>query len=156
MRRAHGVAFLLALLLAGLAPRPAAAQGFSQVGFTNFTANVAITTTSEISVVSSPPVTLPRDTGSVCILAWVQLTTGTMTTTVTPRIRRETTTGGTLVGEANAVTIGAAAGQTEQFYEMVCEDRANVATVTYNFTVQQAAANADGSALQGGILVFVR
>jgi len=151
------VGFLVALLvLAGPSQPWAAAQGFTQYGFTNFTTNVAVTTTTETSVVASPSVPAPRDTVDVCVVAWVQLTTGTMTTTVTPRIRRDTTTGGALVGEANAETIKVAAAGTEPFFEMVCEARSNVGSVQYNFTLQQAAANADGSALQGGILVMVR
>jgi hypothetical protein len=75
---------------------------------------------------------------------------------VTPRIRRGTTTSGTLVGEANAEQVKAAAGSTEPFFITVCEDRSDVATVDYNLTLQQTAASANGSALQGTILVFVR
>ena len=148
--------FVVALLLVGLGAPSAAAQGFGQIGFANFTTNVAVTTTTETSVIASPAVVAPRGTVNVCVIAWVQLTTGTMTTTVTPRIRRDATTGGTLVGEANAETIKVTAAGTEPFFAMVCEDRVDVASVQYNFTLQQAAANADGTALQGGILVLVR
>jgi len=155
MRR-FGAVLCIALVLAGLLTPRVAAQGFTQYGFTTFTTDVAVTTTTETSVIASPAVTAPRDSDDVCVIAWAQLTTGTMTTTVTPRIRQGTTTGGTLVGEANAETIKVAAAGTEPFYAMVCETRSNVATVQYNFTLQQASANANGTALQGGILVLVR
>lgn len=156
MRRARNIVALLLVTLAALTPPPVAAQGFAQYGFTTFTTDVVVTTTTETSVVASPSVTAPRDADDVCIFAWAQLTTGTMTTTVTPRIRQGTTTSGTLVGEANAETIKVAAAGTEPFFAMVCETRSNVAAVQYNFTLQQAAANANGAALQGGILVLVR
>ena len=146
-------AALVALLLAAT---PAGAQGFTQVAFTTFRTDVTLTTTTETSIVASGPATAPRETSTVCILAWGQLTTGTATTTVTPRIRRGTTTGGALLGDAVAITVGAAAGSTEQYWLAQCEDRTGVASVDYNFTLQQASASADGSALQGGIIVFVR
>jgi hypothetical protein len=156
MTRRSSSLLVLVLLFVGLSAPRTAAQGFTQYGFTTFTTNVAVTTTTEISVVASPPVTAPRDNDDVCIIAWAQLTTGTMTTTVTPRIRQGTAATGTLVGEANAETIKVAAAGTEPFYTMVCETRSNVGSVQYNFTLQQAGANADGTALQGGILVLVR
>lgn len=155
MRRL-ATALLVALLLAGLISPRAAAQGFTQYGFTTFTTDVVVTTTTETTVVASPPVTAPRDSDDVCVIAWAQLTTGTMTTAVTPRIRQGAAATGTLVGEANAETIKVAAAGTEPFYAMVCETRNNVATVQYNFTLQQTAANANGAALQGGIIVLVR
>lgn len=157
MRPRRRSALALALVLALLVPAaPARAQGFTQIAFTTFTANVAITTTTETVLVSSGPALVPRQTVSVCILAWAQFTTGAMTTTYTPRIRRGTAITGTLVGEANAETILAAAGSTEKTWMMACEDRSDVATVEYSLTLQQASASADGSALQGGILVYVR
>lgn len=141
-------------LLFGAAP--VHAQGFNQVAFGIATANVTLTTTSETSVVTSGPATASRQTVNVCVLGWAQLTTGTNTTAVTPRIRRGSTTSGTLVGEGNAVTLGAAAGSTEQFYAIACEDRSDVASVDYNMTLEQAGASANGSALQAGIIVFVK
>jgi len=148
-----GLALLVAL---AFTPGHVAAQGFSQVGFVTFTTDVVITTTTEKDVVYSGPVTVPRQTANVCIMAWAQVTTAASTTTITPRIRRGTGIAGTLVGEANPENVKAAAGSTEFVYELACEDRADVATVDYSFTVQTAAAGANGAALQGGIVVFVR
>lgn len=155
MTRSRWAAWLVALALI-LAQSPARAQGFSQIAFNTSATNVTLTTTSETSIIGSGPANAPRQTVNVCIIAWAQLTTGTSTTTVTPRIRRGTGTGGTLVGEANAETVLAAAGSTEPYFLMACEDRSDVATVDYNFTLQQASADGNGTALQAGILVFVR
>jgi len=146
-------------VLAALLLLPAArleAQGFSQVAFNTFTSNVTLVTTAETTVVASGPATAPRPTINVCVLGFAQLTTGTNTTAVTAQIKRGATTAGTLVGEANAVTIGAAAGSTEQYVIMACEERTDVATVDYNMTLTQAGASANGAALYGGIIVFVR
>lgn len=76
-----------------------------------------------------------------------QLTTGTNTTAVTPRIRRDSLTG-TVVNEANAITVGAAAGSTEVF-DVDADDfvSGEVANATYVLTLQQTAASANGSAL---------
>lgn len=147
---------ILALLLCALTSHPVSAQGFNQIAFNTATANVTLVTTAETSIVASGPATASRQTVNVCVFGWAQLTTGTNTTAVTASIRRGTTTAGTLVGEANAIIIGAAAGSTEQYLAMVCEDRTDVATVDYNLTLTQTGASANGSALQAGILVFVR
>src|SRR4051794_25510635 len=96
---------LLLLLLAVLwlgAEGPVHAQDFRCVGYATFTTNVPLTTTSETVVVSSTTACAPRPDSEVIIFAYAQLTTGTNTTAVTPRIRRGATTSGTLVGEANA------------------------------------------------------
>lgn len=155
-RRRRGRALVLALaLVAGLLSAPATAQGIRNVAIATATADVTLTTTTENVAVSSGPVTVPTPTARVCAIGWAQLTTGAATTTVTPRIRRGTAITGTAVGDAVAVTIGAAAGSTEQYSFMACEERANVATVDYSFTLQQASATGNGTVTQGGIFVFV-
>lgn len=147
----------VALLLAGLLlPQLAGAQGFNQIALNTTTTDLALVTTAETSIIASGPATATRPLVNVCVLAWAQLTTGTNTTGVTPRIRRGTTAAGTLVGEGNNEQVKAAAGSTEQFFIEVCEDRSNVATVDYNLTLEQAGASANGSALQATILVLVR
>lgn len=153
-RRAWLGLAIVAALASG--PAPLGAQSFQQIGFATSATNVALVTTAETVIISSGPVTGPRPIVNVCIVAWAQLTTGTNTTTVTPRIRRGTAASGTLVGEANAETILAAAGSTEKYFFLACEDRADVATVDYSLTLEQAGASANGTALQAGILVLVR
>lgn len=148
---------LLGALLIGLAVAPPAhAQGFNTVAYATVTADVTLTTTAETVIVTSTDLSSIRDDTEVIVIAWAQLTTGTNTTAVTPRIRRGSTTGGTLIGEANAVTLGAAAGSTEQFYAIAVERIAGATRTPYSLTLQQTAASANGSALQGGIVVLGR
>jgi hypothetical protein len=145
----------IAALLLG-AQAPTHAQDFRCVGYTTFTSDVTLTTTSETVIVSSASACVPRPDAEVVVIAYAQLTTGTNTTAVTPRIRRGSTTSGTLVGEANAEIIKAAAGSIEPFYIMATETRSNVNAADYTLTLQQTGASANGSALFGAILVLVR
>ena len=145
----------LALLVALLAAAPAAAQGPSVFSYNTFTAAVALVTTTEIEIVASPALATPRGEVNVVVLCFGQLTTGTATTGVIPRIRRGSTISGTLVSEENEITVGAAAGSTEQFYVMVSEERAT-SSVQYVCTLDQVGATGNGSAIYGGILVLAR
>lgn len=122
----------------------------------NFSAAaVTLTTTTEAVVISSPRIAVPRQSVTALILGMAQLTTGAATTTVTPRIRRGTAVGGALVGEANAITIGAAAGSNEQFFGFALEELAGLADVEYSLTLQQAAATGNGTVLAAFILVLL-
>jgi len=120
------------------------------------TTNVTLTTTTEAVIISSPSIALPANMVRAIILAWAQLTTGTLTTTVTPRIRRGTLITDPLVGEANAENIKAAAGQTEPFMILLVEDITGFDRVEYSLTLQQAAATGNGTALQASILVLLQ
>lgn len=126
-----------------------------EVGFSIVTADTALVTTAETVVATSDVIQVPTATALVVVHAWAQLTTGAATTTVTPRIRRGTDTAGTLIGEANAVTIGAVAGSTEQFQAMASEQISGIGPLQYVFTLAQAAATGNGSALQAGIIVLL-
>lgn len=117
--------------------------------------NVTLATTAETVILTSDPIALPFDAVQALILAWAQLTTGTATTTVTPRIRRGTLITDPLVGEANAENVKAAAGSTEPFLIMVAEDLTRLDRVQYSLTLQQAAATGDGTVLQASILVLL-
>ena len=122
----------------------------------NFSAtDVTLVTTAETVIVSSGPVVAPFQTHRVVILAWGQLVTGAATTTVTPRIRRGTATSGSLVWEANAVEVKAAAGSREPFFIMVSEARAGEESVEYSLTLAQASATGNGTVSQAAILVLV-
>lgn len=119
------------------------------------TTSVTLTTTTETVVISTGPVKVPAQTCLVHIRAWAQLTTGTATTTVTPRIRRGTAITGALVGLATAETAKAAAGGIEPFVAEAIEQRSNEDTVEYSLTLQQASATANGTALQAAITVDI-
>lgn len=110
---------------------------------------VTLTTTAETVVATSNGVSTVSDQDQVAITGWAQLTLGTGTTSVTPRIRRGTSVSGTLVGTGNP--INGTAGQTivESF---LTEDTPGlVAGQQYVFTLQQTGATANGSALQSSI-----
>lgn len=155
MRRILATAVLCALALA-FGPAPAAAQGFRQVAFTSFTADVTLTTTTEKDVVTSDPVPLTTDNSTVCVIGWAQLTTGSSTTAVTPMIRRGAGITGTALTESNAENVKAAAGSTEPFFAMACESRSSTESASYSFTLKQTGAAANGTALAGGILVLAK
>lgn len=122
----------------------------------NFSAtNVTLTTTTETLIISAARVAAVRQTVRALILAVAQLTTGAATTTVTPRIRRGALVTDPLVGEANAVTIGAAAGSTEQFFGFAFEELVAAGDVQYSLTLQQAAATGNGTVLAAAILVLL-
>lgn len=117
--------------------------------------NVTLTTTTEGVVITSDLIAPPYDAVQAVILAWCQLTSGTATTTVTPRIRRGNAITGALVGEANAENLKTAAGSTEPFLIMVAEDLTRIASIQYSLTLQQAAATGNGTVLQASILVLL-
>jgi len=109
--------------------------------------DVPLVTTAETVVATVTGISNGNAGVPIRLRAIAQLTTGTNTTGVIPRVRRDSLTG-TVVNEANTVTIGAAAGSTEQF-DIDCDDpvAGEVANATYVFTLQQVAASANGSAL---------
>ncbi len=109
--------------------------------------DVPLVTTAETVVATVTGISNGNAGVPIRLRAIAQLTTGTNTTAVTPRIRRDSLTG-TVVNEANPITIGAAAGSTEQF-DIDADDPVSgeVANATYVFTLQQTAASANGSAL---------
>lgn len=109
--------------------------------------NTTLTTTDEIIVATLTGVSTGRAT-DVKLSGWVQLTTGTGTTGVQLRVRRGSTTGGTLIDEVNTVTAYAAAGSTEERSINVVDEALDAAGVTYVLTVSQIGATANGTALQ--------
>ena len=119
------------------------------------TTNITVTTTTEQVAISSGRVPIPTATCRAVVRAWCQLTLGTATTTVTPRIRRGTAITDPVVGEANPEQIKTAAGSTEPYMIQVEESLQDRESVEYSFTVQQAAATANGTVLQAHIEVEI-
>lgn len=111
--------------------------------------NVTVTTTSETVVATVSGINTYAPGAPIRLKGFVQLTTGTATTAVTLRVRRDSVTG-TVVNEPNAEQIEAAAGSTEG-HEVLCDDSfaGEVAGQTYVLTVEQTAATGNGSALYG-------
>lgn len=110
--------------------------------------NTAMTTTTETVVATLAGVQQNFDGGQILLEGWAQLTTGGSTTAVTIRVRRGADATGTLVGEANAEQVSAAAGSTEAHSTMVIDTPGGGGPYTYVLTLQQTGAVADGSALQ--------
>jgi hypothetical protein len=152
MKRFKVFALALALVLAAASAR---AQGVRVLDYSCTTTNVTLTTTAETVIISSNLTATPRDEAEVVVLAYAQLTTGAGTTAVTPRIRRGTATSGTLVNEANAETIGPAAGSTAPYFAMFTEQRPT-SSLQYSLTLSQTGASGNGSALQACMLVIAR
>lgn len=118
------------------------------------TVNTTLVTTAETVVATVSGVSTGRAL-NVQVRGWAQLTTGTNTTAVTPRIRRGTTVSGTLIDEGNPITIGAAAGSTEDFDIDVTDEGADLASASYVLTLEQTGASANGTCLQAGIEAYV-
>ncbi len=117
--------------------------------------NVTVALETEVTVIASPALPSVRQNATFLILAWAQVTTGASTTTLTGRIRRTNLVGGTLVNEANAEQVKAAAGSTEFLFAMAIDQQAPADNIRYNFSVQGAGSAADNTALQAGIVVFL-
>lgn len=155
MRRLVGSVLVAAWALT-LGAAPAPAQDFNIGAYQTSSTNVTIPTTTETVIVSSGPASTRRATSNVCVIAWAQVVTGAGATAITPQIRRGTTTSGTAIAEANPETLKAAAGGTEPFWIMACEDRGDVGSVDYNLTLTQSAATGNAVATYYGIIVFIR
>ena len=117
--------------------------------------NVAVPTTDETTLLQSGAVQVPVHTCIAHVRAWCQLTSGVAATGITARLRRGADSGNQLVGEANVTTLAAAAGGNEQVFVEAVERRENVSAVSYELSVQQAAASGNGTFLQGLIEVEI-
>jgi hypothetical protein len=112
------------------------------------TADTTLVTTAETVVATLSNVGTTRPGEPIALKGWLQLTTGTSTTGVTVRIRRDSLSGA-VVGEGNVEQVSAAAGSTEA-HEIETQDSftGEVPSQTYVLTVAQTAASANGSVLQ--------
>lgn len=119
------------------------------------TADTALVTTAETVVATLSGVTTGRR-NDVRLRGWAELTTGTNTTSVTPRIRRGTDATGTLIGEGNPRAVAAAAGSTEEFDVEGVDAGADLSGATYVLTLQQAGATANGSCLRAALHAEIR
>ena len=117
--------------------------------------NVTLTTTTENVAVSSPLSRGYRNSAVVVVIGYAEVTLGTGTTAITPRIRRGTAITDTLVTEANALQIQTAAASSEHYSMTAMEQVTGEFCTAYSFTLQQTAASANGTVLAAGICVIV-
>ena len=117
--------------------------------------NSTITTTTEQVAVSSPLARGYRNSAIVVVIGYAEVTLGTGTTAITPRIRRGTAITDTLVTEANALQIQTAAGSSEHYHMTAMEQVIGEFCTAYSFTLLQTAASANGTILAAGICVIV-
>lgn len=118
---------------------------------TQVTADTTLTTTSETVVATLSGITTSQAGQTIALRGQATITTGGSTTAITLRVRRDSVSG-TVVGEAIADQIEAAAGSTET-HDIYAEDttRGEGSGFTYVLTAQQTAAAANGSALQASL-----
>lgn len=126
-------------------------MGLAREFDTTVTSAVTVTTTSETIVATSLAFSTRGPNEQVSIKGWVQMTLGTNTTGLTLRIRRGTTTSGTLVGVATPETV--IAGNTGDFDINVVDTPGDVAGQQYVMTVQQTGASANGSVPQASLSI---
>jgi hypothetical protein len=76
--------------------------------FTNTLTNAALTTSTETIIATLPPINIAVDNALINLFWYLAVTIGTAGVSMTVRLRRGTTTGGTLVNVAVAATVAAA------------------------------------------------
>lgn len=115
------------------------------------TADTTITTTTETVAATVAGVSTPKPGVKVTLTATVQVTAGTGTTALTPRIRRGTDATGTLLGEGNPIQGGVAAGSTSTLTIQVEDTPGEVAGQSYVVTVAQTGASGNGTIVQADL-----
>lgn len=126
-----------------------------EAAFNASVTNVTIPTTTETTVITTPPISVVRQTVFAMVIAHAQLSTGAGTTDVAKTIRRGSTTSDPLVGEANAEPVTVAAENTQQLMTMIGEELADLAEVRYQLSLTQTGATGNGTVLQASILVLL-
>jgi hypothetical protein len=109
---------------------------------------------TETAVLTTPGLNLPIDNAQVLLFFMAVMTAGTSVTSHVFRIRRGTTTGGTLVGAAGwSQTIAAAAfGTSSGWY---ADSPGVAAEQQYTLTVVQTAATVAGTWTDGSLIAVV-
>lgn len=112
-----------------------------------------LVTTAETVIATVAGVSTYKPGEVLNIAASASITTGAATTALTFRVRRDSVTG-TVVNEADPITIAAAAGSTED-HTVQCQDQlaGEIANGTYVLTVEQTGATGNGSALNADMSI---
>jgi hypothetical protein len=114
-------------------------------------ADTTLTTTAEAVVATLSGVSTNQPGQTVALRGSYRVVTGAGTTALTGRIREDSLTG-TVVGDAGAVQIEAAAGSTED-HDVYVESQApgEFSGKTYVLTVQQTGATGNGTVQAAGL-----
>src|SRR5215831_3868293 len=119
----------------------------------NTIVNATLTTTVETVLAVLPPFTPPLDSSVILVLGRCTVTTGTASTGFIPRLRRGTTTAGTLISVGTG-QYTAASGVTELFQEWYFDNPGAVSGQQYCLTGQQVAATAGATCTDAAIYAF--
>lgn len=111
----------------------------------------ALPATAAETVVAQVQVSTVGADQVVILDAWAKILTGTNTTSIVPRFRRQAVAG-TVVGDANLITIVGAVGSTGEYGHRATDQPGEVASLLYVFTIVQTAATGAGTA----VAVFIR
>ena len=115
--------------------------------------NQPIVTTAETVVLTSPSLNPSLDNALVLIFWEVVFTLTAGTTAITARLRRGTTTGGTLINVAQAVTV--TASTTVRMAGCYFDTPGVVASQQWSLTLQATAAAANTTVNDGSITALV-
>jgi hypothetical protein len=107
------------------------------------TATTTLTTTAETVVATLSGITTPGTSGRVSLTGTFQLEVGTAGASLVMRIRRGTTTSGTLVGASDTVTV--TAGQTQDFAHAATDFPGEVAGASYVLTAAVGSATGNST-----------
>lgn len=111
---------------------------------TNVITNVLPATAAE-TVVATLIISDNGPDAAVELEGWCKITTGTSTTSIVPRIRRDSVAGA-VVGDATLMAIIGAVGETHEYGIKAVDTPGEVASQTYVLTIVQTAASAAGTA----------
>ncbi len=123
-----------------------------QAGFGVNIAAQTITTTTELSGVTSSLVVATTPVEHVLVIGYLTVALGAGTTTGTVRIRRGSGITGTVVGNPQARTV--TASTTVTLVAMVSEDQILLGEIQYTVSMQQGAATANGTIQEAVIVVL--
>src|SRR2546423_5725345 len=105
--------------------------------------NSPIITTAETVIVTTPALNLPFDGAQVLLFIYCVITLTAGTSAFTPRLRRGTTTGGTLINVAQAITV--TASTTFEYSSWYPDSPGVVAEQQWSLTMTMTAAGANST-----------
>ena len=110
-------------------------------------------TGAETVIMTTPPLTLPLDSAQIFLFWYFLGNTGASTTVLTWRLRRGTTTGGTLINSGNGVGVTAAVNAT--LSGCYNDTPGAVAGQQYSWTLQGTSTAGAGTFLEGCMTAMV-